>query len=239
MKRNTLAAWLTAAAIALPGWAQASVWFESGPTGAGDLLNTAQITSTSGTNALTGISGSLTASVPVGGGPLYQVDLYQIRIGDFTTFSARTLDTGFDTALYLFNATGFGVYMNDDMPDFSALTSLLPSGDASGPMANGLYFLAVALGGFVAEDLNSLSLFLAGGFNDVLGSDPAAGMLAGWSSGFESTSESPLSYFIELTGATGAELPEPGTAGLLLAAALGLWATARARTRSSSVAAVR
>jgi hypothetical protein len=238
MKRNTLAAWLTAAAIALPGWAQASVWVEGGPTGAGDLLNTAQITSTSGTNALTGISGSLTASVPVGGGPRYQVDLYQIRIGDFTTFSARTLDTGFDTALYLFNATGFGVYMNDDMPDGSALTSLLPSGDASGPMANGLYFLAVALGGFVAEDLNGLSMFLAGGFNDVLGSDPGAGTLAGWG-GFDSFSESPLSYFIELTGATGAELPEPGTAGLLLAAALGLWATARARTRSSPVAAVR
>ncbi|WP_349742916.1 PEP-CTERM sorting domain-containing protein [Roseateles cavernae] len=215
-----------AAALSLPTGAMAGfVWNETAP-GAGDLLGTAQTTYDSGFNSLSGIGGALTASVPVGGNPRHQVDLYKIRISDAASFSAKTLDTGFDTALYLFDAAGLGVYTNDD--DGMGLTSLLPAGDASGPISDGIYYLAVAIGGFAAQDASSLPVFLAGGFTDVLGGAPGAGALAGWS-GFDSGSESPLSYFIELTGATNAELPEPGTMGLLLAAGLGLWASSRRR----------
>ncbi|MGN6826956.1 PEP-CTERM sorting domain-containing protein [Paucibacter sp. M5-1] len=226
-----------AAALSLPTAALAGfVWNETAP-GAGDLLGTAQTTYDSGFNTLSGIGGALTASVPVGGNPRHQVDLYKIRISDAASFSAKTRDTGFDTALYLFDTAGLGVYMNDDMPDLSGLTSLLPSGDASSPISDGIYYLAVAIGGFVADGANGSPSFLAGGFNDVLGGDAGAGALAGWT-GFDSGSESPLSYFIELTGATNAELPEPGTIGLVLAAGLGLWASSRRRApRTPSIAA--
>ena len=98
MKRvkSVVAALLAATTICLPGLAQASiVWHESSPGGAGDLLATAQSTIGGGVNSLNGISGALTASVPVGGDPLYQVDLYKISISDPTTFSARTTGDGF------------------------------------------------------------------------------------------------------------------------------------------------
>lgn len=222
MKRIKLAALTLAAALVLPASAVAGVvWNESGPSGAGDLLASAQTTYDSSYNTLSGISGTLTSSVPVGGSPRHQVDLYKIRIGDAASFSAKTRDTGFDTALFLFNSSGLGVYMNDDMPDFSGLTSLLPAGDANSPVANGIYYLAVALGGFIAQDGSGFSLFTnGGGFNDVLGADPSSGALAGWADRFGSFSESPLNYFIELTGATTGELPEPGSLLLLLGAGL-------------------
>lgn len=229
-----------AAALSLPTGAMAGfIWNETAP-GAGDLLGTAQITYDSGFNSLSGISGALTASVPINGGPRYQVDLYKIRISDAAGFSAKTqgdgFTSGFDTALYLFDAAGLGIYMNDDIADATGLNSLLPSGHASGPLSDGIYYLAVAIGGFVAEGANGSPSFLSGGFNDVLGGDAGAGALVGWS-GFDSGSEAPLSYFIELTGATNAELPEPGTIGLALAAGLGLWIARRRSPRQPLVAA--
>jgi hypothetical protein len=238
MKRikSTAALFIAAIALSLPGAALASlIWNEQGPTGAGDLLATAQTTVGGSAQALTGISGFLTASVPVGGNPRHQVDLYQILISDAANFSAKTQDTGFDTALYLFDAAGLGVYMNDDMPDFSGLTSLLPSGDASGPASDGIYYLAVAIGGFVADGANGSPSFLAGGFNDVLGGDAGAGALAGWT-GFDSGSESPLSYFIELTGVTTAAVPEPGSIALVLTAGFGLLASRRRAGAAASAA---
>lgn len=229
-----------AAALSLPTAALAGfVWNEAGPS-AGDLLGTAQTTIGGGFNSLSGISGALTASVPIGGSPRYQVDLYKIRVSDAANFSAKTLgdgfSAGFDTALYLFDAAGLGVFMNDDIADATGLNSLLPSGNASGPISDGIYYLAVALGGYVAEGANGSPSFLAGGFTDVLGGDAGAGALAGWS-GFDSFSELPLSYFIELTGASSAELPEPGTIGLVLAAGLGLWASRRRASRTPLIAA--
>ncbi len=218
----------TAAALSLPTAALAGfVWNEAGP-GAGDLLGTAQTTFDSSFNSLDGINGRLTSSVSVGGSPVYQVDLYKIRISNAASFSAKTVDTGFDTALYLFDAAGLGIYANDD--DGFGLTSLLPSGDPGGPISDGIYYLAIAFGGFVASDAGDFSLF------DFMGSATGAGPLASWAPGFASFEEVPWNYSILLTGATNAELPEPGTIGLVLAAGLGLWASRRRAQRTPLIA---
>lgn len=203
--------------LAAPGLAKAGlVW---GELGAGDVLATAETTYSSAYSMLDGIHGNLLATTVVDGTPVYQVDLYKIRITDAASFSARTTgSTAFDSALYLFDANGNGVYMNDD--DGVSTLSGLPAGDASGPTSAGIYYLAVALGGYLAEDFSSLSVFLAGGFTDVLGADPAAGALNGWAAGFTAYSESSLSYDIALTGATNAELPEPASLALVLAGGL-------------------
>jgi hypothetical protein len=232
------AALLTAAAaLSLPTGAMAGfVWNETAP-GAGDLLGTAQTTYDSGFNSLSGIGGALTGVVPVNGQSYYNVDLYKIRINDFAAFSAKTVvNNDMDTALFLFNAGGMGVYMNDDVPN--SFSSLLPATDANGPVSDGIFYLAVALGGFVANDAGGLPVFLTGGFTDVLGGDANAGPLAGWANSLAFNGEvPPLSYFIELTGATNAELPEPGTIGLVLAAGLGLWVSRRRAPRTPLIAA--
>jgi hypothetical protein len=221
---KNIAALLTAAVLTLPCSAMAgAVWSESGVNGAGDLLPTAQSTYDSSYKSLSGITGVLSATIPIGGSPLYQVDLYKIRVSDPLAFSAKTLDTGFDTALYLFDETGLGVYMNDDDPgSTSGLTSLL-SGDTDG---DGIFYLAIAFGGYAALDMAGASIF------DALGLG-VGGPLAAWEPGYPAFEETPWSYSIALTGATNAELPEPGTVGLVLAAGLGLWASRR-RHRAAS-----
>ena len=230
MKRTKLAALFAAVATALPLTASAGlIWTETGPSGAGDLLPTAQTIYDSAFNPLSEIRGSLSVTVPPSG-PIFQVDLYKIRINDFANFSAKTVSpdplTTDDTALYLFNDTGYGVYMNDDNLNPANLLSTLPSGDANSPASNGIYYLAVALGGFVANDALSASLFAAGASTDVLGSS-GSGPLAGWNPGFPAQSELPFAYDIILTGANNGELPEPGSLALLMAGGIGAWLARR------------
>jgi hypothetical protein len=231
MKCLKLAAAATAviAAAALPGTACASlIWIETGPPGAGDSLATAQATVDSSFNTLDGIHGNLTATTQVNGKPLYQVDLFKIRISDFSAFSASTVNpsTAFDSALYLFDENGLGIFMNDD--NGVDLLSSLPAGTAT---SNGLYYLAVALGGYSAFDASSMSLFQGDG------SSSGAGALSSWLPGFEADSESALSYDIVLTGATNADLPEPGGIALLLAGGIAGWLSRRVSRGNASLAA--
>jgi hypothetical protein len=197
------------------------IWNE---IGAGDLLGSAEVTFDSGPSTLSEIRGSLRSILPVNGGPgggsLYEVDLYRIYIDSPATFSARTTINSVpaDTALFLFDAAGLGVYMNDDTS--SSSLAELPAGDPAAPAAPGIYYLGIGLGGFLPYDVLTGALFLAGGFTDVLAGDPAAGPLASWSPLFATFSESPYSYDIALTGAQVALIPEPGTLALLLLAGL-------------------
>jgi len=227
-----------AAIVAAPGTASAGfVWVESGPDGAGDLLATAQATYDSSYNALDGIQGMLTSMVPVNGNPLYQVDLYKIRISDWATFSATTDLAGngaLDSALFLLDSSGSGVYMNDDSN--GGMLSTLPAGNAAGPLANGIYYLAVALGGASALDALGQALFDSGNFDDVLGGN-GNGPLASWTTSFPSFDESPWSYRIALTGATNSDIPEPGGLALLLAGGIAAWLARRPVRRSEPVAA--
>ncbi|MDP1899085.1 MAG: PEP-CTERM sorting domain-containing protein [Rubrivivax sp.] len=226
MKRTNLAALFAAVvtAAALPTTASAGiVWTETGPTGAGDLLATAQTIYDSSFNTLDEIRGSLTTTA-LPNGPIYQVDLYKFRIYDFANFSARTVSSELadDTALYLFNDTGFGVYMNDD--NAGDFLSTLPAGDLASPLSNGIYYLAVALGGYLANDALSNSLFQAGNFSDVLGGS-GFGPLNSWTPGFTSYTEPSFAYDILLTGAT--NVPEPASIALVLAGGIGAWLSRR------------
>ena len=236
LKQRLLAGLALSAALALPLTASAGFqWAESGATGAGDSLATAQITYSSSFETLDRITGDLTASLtdPNGGNPVYQVDLFKIRVADVSIFSAWTTgQTAFDTQLFLIDRDGQGVYSNDD--NGLDLLSLLPAASALGPLSADVYYLAIAFSGFMALDTAGTSLFMSGGSTDVLGGDAASGPLAGWVDSLGGNlSETPYSYEIALAGATNAELPEPGAIAL---AAVALGAAGMARRRKTAAA---
>jgi hypothetical protein len=211
----TAATLAAATALLFAGSASALTWYE---TGAGDTLASAEAV----TGAFDAISGFLDVSTPVNGTPEIEVDLYQISINSYASFSASTT-AGDDTALFLFDATGAGVYTNDD--NGFDLLSTLPAGNAAGPTANGIYYLAVAVGGFLALDSLSNSLFAPGSFTDVLAGVPGVGPLAAWAPQFPFLSESGMGYQVVLTG-VGA-VPEPSTVLLMCAGGIALWARQR------------
>jgi hypothetical protein len=238
LKKRLLAGLAASAAFLWPLAASAGFqWTESGGTGAGDGLTTAQVTYSATFEALDRITGGLTASIPDvnGGSPIYQVDLFKIRVADVSAFSAWTTgSTAFDTQLYLIDKDGKGVYSNDD--NGFDLLSLLPAASALGPLSADVYYLAIAFGGYLAQDAGGASLFMSGGPTDVLGGDPASGALAGWGRSYDNgNSEALYSYEIALAGATNADLPEPGVL-LLAAAALGAAGVARRRQSISTQA---
>jgi hypothetical protein len=237
LKRRLLAALGAAVGLALPFTASAGFqWSEGSGVGAGDSLATAQVTYSNAFQSLDLIRGGLTVAAfdPSGGNPIYQVDLFKIRVADVSTFSAATLGgpTVFDTQLYLIDKDGKGVYSNDD--NGFDLMSLLPAGSALGPLGADVYYLAIAFSGYLAQDALGASLFASGGSTDVLGGDAASGPLAGWVRSYDNGSaESLYSYEIALTGATNAELPEPATFALC---GVALGAAGMARRRKSNQA---
>jgi hypothetical protein len=206
---------LSAAFVVLP--ARASfIWNE---INAGSVPATAEFIH--GQGALTQINGNLDFDLNT---LTWGVDLYIIQITDAATFSAQSEDgpgNVSDPALYLFNAAGIGVYMNNDNSgsDFQAT---LPPGNPLGPLTNGLYYLAVAWG--FSDALSFDSIFSLDQFLDTTGvygptgpggSDP----LAGWNtSSAPGNFDLPAHYTIDLVSAA----PEPATLSLLIAAVTGL-----------------
>jgi hypothetical protein len=213
MNRNTVRlatahCWILCALLANSS-ASAAGWPEVGD--AGDLIPTAQDT-VGLPGSLDFISGTIFTSL--------DKDMYKIEITSPALFSATVTLGGSltDTQLFLFGATGSGVYANDD-PVLLAPLSILPSGHASGPVAAGTYYLAISgpdndptsLGGEIFQDVNP------GVQIPVL-----AGGMDGWTPTFSVFGGT---YNIDLTGAafsnaTGS-VPGLGVWGLgLLAAAL-------------------
>lgn len=208
---------LVAAFVALP--AQGSlIWNE---INAGPLPTTAEVTFGSG--ALTQINGHLDFDLDT---QLWGVDLYAISIVHPTQFSART-EAGAakmdDPALYLFNASGRGVYMNNDTTAAN-FQATLPTGSAFGPVTAGLYYLAIAWG--FSDALSFDSIFDLNQFVNTTGvygpSGPGGGSaLAGWNPAGPANFDVPAAYTIDFTGAAAA-VPEPGTLALLVAAIVGI-----------------
>ncbi len=118
----------------------ATQWVESGD--AGDLPATAQI--------VEGPAGPLTAitgTVQSGGDP----DMFQVQICDPSTFSATLAGgvTSFDSALFLFDASGHGVAFGEDT---AGLHGSVSNQFVSAP---GLYYLAVS--GYDNDPLGAVS----------------------------------------------------------------------------------
>lgn len=183
---------------------------------AGDLIGSAPSVSV----AFRQIQGSLNAN-PFGPDAYDLVDLYRIRIGDPARFFATTVAwDGFyiaDPVLYLFDATGAAVAMNDDADGSQSMLAGLPPG-----FGQGTYFLGISFAGVEPTD-GTDPLFDAFGDGSVL----PAGVLAGWQG-------EPLTPNFDIPGAYVIDIhvPEPGTFALVMLGLLGV-AGAR-RTRSAA-----
>lgn len=212
--------------VAVPA-AASPVWNE---INAGQLPVTAEITT--GTGPLSQIKGNLDFDL---NSLIWDVDLYEINIVDAATFSASTEASGAnmdDPALYLFDLSGLGVYMNNDntTADFQ---STLPAAHSFGPVSPGLYYLAIAWGFSDPQDATGNSIFSLDQFLDTTGvygptGPGGGGALGSWTAAGPVNFDLPSNYTINLTGARAA-IPEPATLALLLAAAAGAFAGRRRR----------
>ncbi len=193
---------------------------------AGSLPATAQVAG--GTGPLTQIAGSLADES--------DVDMFAIRIDGGGTFSASTIGlSDVDTRLYLFSATGLGVYGNDDANVFT-LQSELPAGDPLTPLTPGLYYLAIT--SFEIDPISGAGrIFPQPLFPEELlgptgpgGGAPVSGYIGSGESG---------SYTIALTGASFIPsdtpvVPEPSTLAMASSAIVPALVVGIRRARSVS-----
>lgn len=172
------------------------------------------------------------------------VNMFEIDIMNPVTFSAITLDAGPfgipDTVLSLFDASGVGVYLNDDISGSNTL-SCLPSGDLSnpcqtgrggtGPLLSGIYYLAISRSANYPVDSSFGEIFSPVSSTDVVG-PVNTNPVAGWDGGtFVSPDFDLVNYDVLLTGT----VPEPGTLVQLAGAAalLAVWRKCARRERSA------
>ncbi len=206
MRRSWIAIAGAVAMLALsPPRAAAGIWREIGD--AGNTVLTAQTTTNLSPNEpLTAIIGSL--------GNNNDVDVYKICVMNAPAFSATTVglvSPSLDTKLYLFNASGLGVYANDDAND-STLQSTLPANNPLGPQTDGIYFLAISSferspsgGGqliFPNTPLDAVVGPTGPGGGHIFDGDAGTGFSSG-------------PYTIALTGACFAAVPEPASVTLM------------------------
>jgi PEP-CTERM motif len=163
----------------------------------------------------------------------YGVNVFKIDILNPLNFSAYTVPDGAygipDPELFLFNASGLGVYENDDTTP-SNLQACLPSLDSPnpcpssrgglGPLTAGIYYLAItrslnspmSSSGYIFSPLNP---------TDVVGPDPTMGggdPITSWDNGvFTGPDFDLINYDIQINDA-----PEPATWPLLAAGLVAL-----------------
>lgn len=208
----------------------ASIWIET-LDGGGDAHQfpiNAQVTS--GNGALTDILGNLVNGTS-------GADMYEIHISDFANFSAITVPLGpngvADPAIYLFDSTGHGVYVNHDR-SASNTQARLPAGNLNGPQSDGLYFLLIT-----AEGNDPLNKFFNPIFCScapgVFGPQTANTVITHYSNAGVGDTASGI-YDLHLTGVEFAQTPEPGTLGLLtLGVALLYFSRTKFPTKSASI----
>lgn len=131
-----------------------------------------------------------------------------------------------DPELFLFDASGAGVYMNDD-ETFSNLQACLPSDvnnpcpsarNGVGPAVSGFYYLAITRSANMAIDSLSNPLFAPVLSTDVAG-PASSNPIAGWDNNVNTSPNfDQINYDIVLQGAT----PEPATWMLTAGAGLAL-----------------
>jgi hypothetical protein len=185
--------------------ARAQSWAEVGD--AGQTIGTAQVPIGVGfMSHITGILGS-------------QADMYLIHIpsGGLFTATTETAGTTFDTQLFLFNAAGIGIAMNDDTTGSPPFHSTL-SGPLLSSLPAGNYLLAIST--FGTEPVSAGGLIFPDVFPGVFGpTGPGGGVpLSSWTGG-----TSAGSYDILMTGGVTSVIPPapPSVALLALAAMAG------------------
>ena len=185
-----------------------TIWMEVGD--AGQLPATAQVPMVPG--ALTGISGTITNAG--------DADMYLINITNPAAFSATTVGqpgTLFDTQLFLFRTTGFGIEANDNVSLMPLnLRSTLPAGGPLAPTTPGLYLLAISAFDNDPVAPGGLQIFPdpPGGVGVVGPTGPGGGLaITGWTG----TGNTTGTYQIALTGVGGGDgaIPEPSSVVLL------------------------
>jgi len=205
--RTTVAASLLSAALIGP--ASAANIFVEGIVDAGASTGTAA--DTTGLSPLHGIQGAL--SLEPANGPDF-VDMFKISVDSKGTLVVRT-GSSFspwliaDPVLYLFDALGAGVAMDDESGG-NAQAKL------KAPLLAGTYYLAIAYAGVEPLDGNGASIFDAFGSLDVISGNPLASWL-----------EAPFALDPATVGdyQMSVLVPEPGTLGLVALALLGLGAS--------------
>jgi len=168
--------------------------------------------------------------------------VFEIDIMAPAQFSAYTVQPGAfgidDPALFLFDASGAGVYMNDDedpsnpgdaqacLPSaaLNPCPQSLPAG--LGPLSPGDYYLAISYSANYPVDGSSNEIFSPVNFTDVVGPNGGVGPVAGWDgSSFTSPDSDLVNYDIFLSGT----VPEPATWLLTASAGLVLFLLRRRR----------
>jgi hypothetical protein len=125
------------------------------------------------------------------------IDMYRLCLDGGGSFSASAVGgTAVDTQLFLFDASGRGVYANDDQQEGVVIQSLLPAGHPLTPSAQGEYLLAV---GAYNIDPQSAGGAIFPALADVTGpTGPGGGEpLIGWGG----RHEVPGAYTLTITGA--------------------------------------
>jgi hypothetical protein len=207
----------------------AATFTELGDTG--NLPGTAQVT-TSGIGLLTEIVGTLS---PANGDAQ---DMYLIHIDGGGTFSATTVGgLGFDSELFLFDASGKGVYANDDVSGNFA-PSTLPAGNPLTPITAGDYYLTITQCCFAPISSGGQIFTLAGPSHRTVSGPTGVGgdsPVTGYSGTFGQIPTVGGPYHIFLTGAHAAVVPEPHAFALMLAGLgmVGLFARHRRKIKSS------
>jgi hypothetical protein len=161
------------------------------PTGA-ETIAGARVPAGSPGTPLTTISGNFEPA---------RATIHQIQICDEAAFSASVVgSTTVDTQMFLFNADGTGVAMNDDVVGGTGAQSALSSNFVT---ANGTYYLAIVQYDRdpVSSICNDAAMWLDTPFRSERAPDGpgATGTLAGWISTPVTPSSGP--YTITLTGA--------------------------------------
>lgn len=185
---------------------------------AGSVPGTAQVTS--GVGLLTEINGTLN---PENGDAQ---DMFLISIDGGGTFSATTVGgVGFDSELFLFDASGKGVYANDDIVSRDYAPSTLPAGNPLTPITAGDYYLVITQCCSEPISLGGRIFTVTGPHHRALSGPTGAGgdsPITGYSGEFVQIPTVGGPYQIFLTGAhfTGTHataVPEPHAFALMLA----------------------
>jgi hypothetical protein len=182
---------LTAAAaaalcLAMPAGALAAA--EAGD--AGDLPGSAQDLTAASVEAIDGAIGAAADQ-----------DLYRVCLEGGGGFSASTVGgTELDTQLFLFDASGRGVYGNDDSQ--ATRQSTLPAGDPLTPAAPGAYLLAISP--YDRDPAGAGGEIFGGGRIQAPVGPGGGDPLTGWAG----SDGAPGAYRIALTGTTACVAPD-------------------------------